>query len=121
MVHTQAGDFNIGELSDAVDSEERNNLAVRAWLTHAVDRKTIAFAAIVAHATSLADCFKKYGIEAGVVSAETESDVRKKLIARLNDPSDDLKVLTNVGVLTEGTDIPIVSCILHARPTKSQL
>lgn len=120
-VHTQRGDFVVGELSNAVNTPERNALAVAAWKQHATGRKTIAFTVDVQHAHDLAVMFAGDGIPAVPLSAKTPTDERAAVIQRLGDPADALMVCPNVGIMSEGTDIPLVSCILHTRPTKSGL
>lgn len=118
-VHTLAGDFNVGELGDAVNSDERNRLAVAAWHEHASGRKTIAFCANVGHAHSLAEEFRKTGVTAEAVDGTTPTEERRQLLKDFS--AGKIEVLTNFGILTEGFDEPNVRCILHARPTKSSL
>jgi superfamily II DNA or RNA helicase len=118
-VSTQAGDFAIGELADAVDNEDRNALAVKGWLEHARGRKTIAFCVNVQHAVDLAEQFRKEGVKAMPISGVTETTERRRLLKAFHDGKID--VLTNCNILTEGFDEPNVQCILHARPTKSSI
>lgn len=117
QVRTQRGDFNQRELADAVNNEYRNGLAVDAWHKKAHLRQTIAFTVDVQHAHDVAAAFLQRGIRAAAVSGETPKDERRRL---LNDyRRGQLDVLTNCMVLTEGTDLPMASCILHMKPTKS--
>lgn len=118
-VHTQAGDFAVGELADAINTEERNRLVVKGWGDYAHDRPTIAFCADVKHAKGLADTYIGYGIRAAAIYGELPSDDRKRILREFK--MGDLQVLTNCNILTEGFDEPKVSCIVHARPTKSSL
>lgn len=116
-VRTNRGDFNQRELADAVNNEHRNGLAVDAWHKHAHLRPTLAFTVDVQHAHDLAGAFRAKGIRAAAISGETPKDERRAL---LNDfKRGQLDVLTNCMILTEGTDLPLTSCILHAKPTKS--
>lgn len=116
-VRTNRGDFNQRELADAVNNAHRNGLAVDAWHKYAHQRQTIAFTVDVQHAHDLADCFRQRGITAAAVSGETPKDYRRQLLADFR--RGDLQLLSNCMVLTEGTDLPMASCILHAKPTKS--
>lgn len=116
-VRTQRGDFNQRELADAVNNPHRNGLAVDAWHKYAHERQTIAFTVDVQHAHDLAQAFADKGIRAAAVSGVTPKDQRRAI---LNDfRRGHLDVLTNCMILTEGTDLPMTSCILHAKPTKS--
>ena len=71
----------------------------------------------VKHCKELAADFKAAGVPAAHVDGNTPADERKELYAAL--ASGDIKVLTSVGVLTAGFDLPAVSCIIMARPTAS--
>lgn len=116
-VRTSRGDFQQNQLADTVNTEARNKLAVAAWQDHAAGRSTLAFTVDVAHAHSLAETFMAAGIEARAISGETPKDERRATLAAFS--RGQIPVITNCMVLTEGTDLPIASCILHAKPTKS--
>lgn len=116
-VHTAHGEFNQRELEDAVNTSQRNKLAVAAWQEHAAGRSTLAFTVGVKHAHEMADAFRKAGITARAVSGETPKEERKATLAAYT--RGEIQVLTNAMVFTEGTDLPRTSCILNAKPTKS--
>lgn len=116
-VRTNRGDFNQRELADAVNNGHRNGLAVDAWHKYAHQRQTLAFTVDVQHAHDLAAAFAAKGVRAAAVSALTPKDDRRQLLADFRAGSID--VITNCMILTEGTDLPMASCILHAKPTKS--
>jgi ATP-dependent helicase IRC3 len=111
------GDFNQKQLADAVNNDIRNKLAVAGWLEHAADRSTIAFTVDVAHAHALAAEFCRQGIKARAVSGETPKEERRDTLRAFT--AGEVQVITNCMVLTEGTDLPLTGCILHAKPTKS--
>lgn len=116
-VRTTHGDFNQKDLAQAVNTENRNLTALAAWREHAEHRSTIAFTVDVAHAHALAEVFTKAGYSAEAVSGETPKDDRRRILRQFQDGQ--LEVVTNCMVLTEGTDLPRASCILHTKPTKS--
>lgn len=116
-VRVNRGEFNQRDLADAVNNELRNQKAVAAWREYADGRPTIAFTVDVAHAHALAAEFDKAGYRAAAVSGETPKDERRAILDRFMNGG--LDILANCMVLTEGTDLPIASCILHAKPTKS--
>ncbi len=118
-VKTVQGDFAVKQLAETVNTPQRNDQIVKAWLEHAPDRKTIAFTVDIAHAHDLARTFSDAGVKAAALSGETPKEVRRELLRRF--ASGELQVLTNCNVLTEGFDEPSVNCIVHARPTKSSL
>jgi superfamily II DNA or RNA helicase len=57
------------------------------------------------------------GIQAEHLDAHSEDEDRSDVLERFR--SGETKVLCNVGLYTEGTDIPEIECIVLARPTKS--
>lgn len=118
-VSTLAGDFNQGELADCVNTEDRNKLAVKAWLEHAHGRQTIAFCASVAHAHDLAREFREQGIRAIGVSGVTPPQERRDILRMFN--TGRVTVLANCQLLTEGFDEPNIQCVLHTKPTKSSI
>lgn len=116
-VRITAGEFNQKDLANTVNTDQRNKLAVAAWREHAEKLPTIAFTVDVAHAHALADEFRAQGYTAQAVSGETPKDERRELLEAYSNGLID--VVTNCMVLTEGTDLPLTRCILHAKPTKS--
>lgn len=118
-VKTSNGDYQIGDLSAAVNIEPRNRLAVETYRELAHNKKTIAFCVDVAHAEDLAASFNSSGIPAGVIHGKLSTEDRAQVLADFR--ANKISVLTNCMVLTEGFDEPSVECIILARPTKSQL
>lgn len=118
-VRVNRGDFNQGDLQKAVNVEDRNRLTVAGWLKFATGRPTIAFTAGVQHAHDLAAVYRAEGVPAAAVSGETPKDERRQILDDYRNGR--LTVLTNDSVFTEGTDLPLTSCVLMAKPTKSAL
>ena len=87
------------------------------WHRLAERRKTVVFATSVAHAIHLKDEFVKSGVRPSISTAQTPKDERDEILKRLS--RGDLELVTNCMVLTEGWDMPDVSCCVLARPTKS--
>ena len=65
----------------------------------------------------MADKFNAAGIPSIAVSAGTAKQVRSQAIRDYDAGA--IKVLCNVGIYTEGVDLPTASCIHQIRPTKS--
>lgn len=118
-VKRTAGDFNLGELSVAVDTRERNNRIAEKYLEYAKDRQAIAFCVDIDHAYNLRDIFREKGVQCEtVVSDEERCPNRAELVSEFK--NNRIQVLTNVNILTEGFDYPDIGCILMARPTQSE-
>ena len=113
------GDFQLGDLSRAVNTEEINEITVRAWMERAAGRKsTLVFCVDLAHVSDLTAAFRRHGIDARFVTGDTHKRIRSDRLESFK--SGEFPVLLNCGVFTEGTDIPNIDCILLARPTKSR-
>ena len=116
---TASGDFQLGDLSKAVNTEETNEVTVHAWLARASNRKsTLVFCVDLAHVSDLTAKFRRHGIEAQYVTGDTPKQVRSERLDAFR--NQEFPVLVNCGVFTEGTDIPNIDCVLLARPTRSR-
>ena len=113
------GDFQPGELSQAVNTDQINEITVKSWRTKAEGRKsTLVFCVDLAHVAGLTNKFREHGIEAQFVTGETPKAERSARLDAFRQGQ--FPVLLNCGVFTEGTDIPNIDCVLIARPTKSR-
>lgn len=86
---------------------------VDAWSEHAPDRKTLVFAANIPAATLFRDQFRAEGVAAELVTGDMDAAERRDVLLRYK--LGKIKVLCNVGVLTEGFDDPSTSCVIIAR------
>jgi superfamily II DNA or RNA helicase len=114
-VKTSMGDYNTKQLEPRVT--EIIGKVVDHYEEHAEGRKTLAFAVNVAHAEALAEQFNARGINAGFVSHHDTFDERQTKLALFRRGA--IRVMCNVEVLTKGFDLPDVTCLILARPTKS--
>jgi len=116
-VKTTAGDYNIGQLARAVNTEARNYTAFKHWAEVARERRTIVFCVDVQHAKDVAEIFRSNHIAAESIDGTMPRDKREGVMRRFS--SGTTQILTNVDVATEGFDIPAVGCVLMLRPTQS--
>jgi len=118
-VETNNGDFIASQLEDAINTPTRNATVVKSYLEFAKDKKAIVFAAGIEHAQALATAFRSSKISVRVVIGTTPDDERKTILSDFS--SGKIKIIVNVGVLTEGFDEPSIGAIILARPTRSNL
>lgn len=118
-VKTRMGDYQASDLSDAVNIEERNIAAVKAYIALASGRQAICFCVDVAHSKAMLAQFANYGVSAACILGEDDNEDRRKAVSDFK--AGRVEVLVNCMVLTEGFDHAATSCIVMARPTKSQL
>lgn len=88
------------------------------WLTHAPNRPTLGFGVTVDQCRNVSEAFNALGVRSEVLCDETDDDDREDMLRRFRLGL--LPRIENVGVLTEGTDIPICSCIQIYRPIASR-
>ena len=113
------GDFQTGQLSRAVNTDQSNEITVKAWLSEAGTRQsTLVFCVDIKHVTSLTSTFRNHGIDARYITGATKKSIRGERLDSFK--RREFPVLLNCGVFTEGTDIPNIDCVLLARPTKSR-
>lgn len=120
-IKKNSNDFEIRSLSKAVNVRETNDLVCNAWRyqsqTHNT-KSTLAFCVDIDHVKSLSKAFRERGIHSEYLTAQTSSINRANILKDFKEGK--FPVLINCGILTEGTDIPNIDCILLVRPTKSQ-
>lgn len=117
-VKSTAGDFTDNSLGDAMSASSARDVIPQAWRKYADGRPTILFAPNIASCKDLAEGLRDAGVTTEVVFGTTRSDERAAVYERVKTGA--TSVLASVGVLTEGFDIPAISCAILARPTKSR-
>jgi superfamily II DNA or RNA helicase len=97
-VGKKAGDFKIKELSEAVDSLQRNALIVQKYQQYTPERQGIAFCVDVEHAYNLRDAFRRTGISCEtIVSDESRCPNRSELVKAFK--NGEVTIITNVTIL----------------------
>lgn len=125
-VSKRTGDYDDTDLGRVLDTDSAREHIVRKWLEivgpgtedggpHG--RFTASFSPTVESAEHLCAEFERAGVRAGFVSGATKKTERKRVLDAYQ--RGEIRVLCNVGVLTEGWDAPHTACVLMARPTKS--
>ena len=119
VVGSVAGDLNQGELAIAMERDKVMHGVAEALLSEAHNRRTLVFTSSVKHAYGLADILnaRKAG-SAQAIDGKTPKETRKRIIADYR--AGNIQYLCNVGIATEGFDVPNIECVAIARPTKSR-
>lgn len=118
-VKTKAGgDFADGDLGDTMEASSASTIIPQAWRKYADGQPSILFAPTISSAQQLTDGLIAAGIRAEAVFGHTPSHERNAVYDRIRNGQ--TQILASVGVLTEGFDIPAISCAIMARPTKSK-
>ena len=77
----------------------------------------LLYASSLSQAGAQCEAFRDAGIAAIVIDGETDKGIRRQAFRDLGDGS--LKVLLNVDIAGEGTDVPSVTGVIVARKTRS--
>jgi len=113
------GDYQADALGEALEHAAAPQHVLAAYQAHAAGRTAVVFVPTVALAHRMASVFRAGGIPAEALDGTTRSEQRHAILERLQ--TGQTRVLANVAVLTEGVDVPSVSCIVMATPTRSQV
>jgi hypothetical protein len=81
--------------------------------------RALGFCVSIAHAEFMADRFTKWDLPSQAVSANTDSETRRKALTDLQNGA--LRALFAVDLFNEGVDLPSVDTLLFLRPTESAL
>jgi DNA repair protein RadD len=115
-VETRVGDYVESQLAERMDRANLVGDIISHWHRYGEKRKTVCFAVNVQHSLHIRDEFIKSGVSAAHVDGTMPKTERDAVLARL--ASGDISIIANCMVLTEGWDMPEVSCCILARPTR---
>jgi DNA repair protein RadD len=116
-VHTRGGDYAQEELEDRLDKSKITGCAVDHYKRICPGMPAIAFCVSIKHAAHVAEQFNAAGIPAASIDGTMQMSVRDSRIKDLGGGR--LKVLTSCEIVSEGTDIPVVTTAILLRPTQS--
>jgi superfamily II DNA or RNA helicase len=114
-VRKVAGDYSSKGLGDAIEDSMAPKKIVEALREHAAGRQTLLFAPLVHTAEVIRDALREGGFTAELVHGGTPAEERRRLLQAYRDGT--VQILCNAMVFTEGTDLPMTSCVVIARPT----
>ena len=112
-----AGDYNAAELEGVMNTPKLVGDVVEHWLAHGGNRRTVVFATSIGHSAALNQAFLRAGVASEHVDATTPSIDREAIFARFR--TGHTQVLCNCQLASYGFDLPELSCIVLARPTRS--
>jgi len=116
-VKTTAGDYNKGQLAEAIDKPTITGDAVKHYHRLLSGKRAVVFCVSVAHAEHVAESFTLTGVRAESLDGTLSPDERAARIKRFTDGV--TLVLTSCDVISEGFDLPAIEAAILLRPTKS--
>lgn len=118
-VKTTAGDYQQDELARRMDKSELIGDVVDHWQRLANGRRTVVFAASVDHSRHIAERFVAAGVKAEHADGAMPNAQRDAVLARFT--SGETTVVCNCDLISEGYDLPAISCVDLVRPTQSSV
>jgi superfamily II DNA or RNA helicase len=115
-VRIVAGEYRKEDLGEALVQSLAPKRIAEAYREHAADRPGIVFAPTVASAEAIMEALRGEGFTAELVHGGTPPDERREIIGRYR--RRETQILCNCSVFTEGTDLPLTSCVVIARKTR---
>lgn len=109
------GDFSEKALGEAIEGSMAPGAVARSYVEHAVGRQGILFAPTVSSAEVFAAALAELGVKVETIHGKLGTEERKAMLQRFRDGT--TTILSSVGVLTEGTDLPMAEVAIMCRPT----
>lgn len=116
-VKKTGGDYNDKALSDLLDNAKYLADLHREWEKHAYGKKTVVFAITIEHSKHIVAEYLSKGVPAAHIDGSTPDEERSRILKDF--ASGKYMILSNVGIVTEGFDVPAIECVQLTRPTES--
>jgi len=118
-IQTRCGDLAQGDLASVMEVEKTLQGYVGAAIKIIGGRRTIMFTVSVKQAEMCCNIFNRHKQGcAEWICGTTPKEERQRILRQFN--GGPTQIVCNVGVLTEGVDVPATEVICMARPTKSR-
>ncbi len=117
-LRTMAGDVDAGSVAAEIMRSGLLHEAANTLAELSEGERTVAFLPTVASSQAFVAELEARGVHAIHVDASTPEQHRDEAVAQFVDGS--VKVLSNVGIFTEGWDCPAASVVALLNPTKSR-
>lgn len=111
------GDYNTEQLAGVMNKPKLTGDAVNQYREVCYGKPAVAWCVNVAHAQAVADAFNASGIPAAMLCGEHDTPYRDEVLRKL--ATGEIMVVTFVGLLVEGVDVPEIACVILLRPTMS--
>jgi DNA repair protein RadD len=115
---TASGDYSPAKLSEAASKSTITGDVVRDYLRFAPGKRGVTFCVNHREAEDQTAAFQQAGVPAEMITDKTPDDWRFQVMADLRTGL--VKQVTNVDILGEGVDVPVLEVVSLARPTESE-
>jgi len=114
-----AVDYREKELAEAMEAVGAFEIVAKAVMSELPDSKGVIFAPTVASSKHLTQIMNDLGATCGHIDGTMDKNSRKKIISDFRE--DRIRWLCNVGIVSEGFDVPMTDTVVLARPTRSRI
>lgn len=112
----QNGDYSSQSMDEAISHQIYGHI-VQQYQRLANGKQAVVYCHSIESAKKVTEQFTQAGIIAAEIDGNTDTKVRNQLVQKFR--SQELTILANVNLFTEGVDLPNVDCVIMARPTSS--
>lgn len=110
------GNYTAESMQEAMSTKIFGHI-VKQYKRIANGKQAVVYTYSVDSAIKIATEFNSAGISAIEVDGTTSKEKRDRAVRKFRDQ--EIKILVNVNLFTEGVDLPNVDCVIMARPTAS--
>lgn len=112
---TKGRDWDQDQVADILSESTEDVVAT--WLSNWSNRPTVVFASNTKQSKMVCEEFRSKGVAAEHIDGTTKDSVRKSIMHRVK--TGKTRVLCNCGIVIEGFDAPLISCVMLLIATKS--
>jgi superfamily II DNA or RNA helicase len=112
-VNMSKGDYE----NEALGVAMGNAPLIESYFEHCKGMCGAVFAVNIEHSLKIVDQYNAAGVPAAHLDANTPTEKRKQLLKNFKEGK--IRIISNVGIITEGFDFPNMEFVQLARPTKS--
>jgi len=112
-------DYREAELAEAMESAGAFDMVAKTIASELAERKGAVFCPTVASSKHLAQIMNDLGLATGHLDGTMDKTTRARLDADFR--AGRIRWLCNVGIISEGYDLPDIDTVVLARPTRSRI
>ena len=116
-LRTVAGDYVVTDLEKLMNERAIYGNVIQTYRKLADGELSICYCVSVRHAAETALAFNQAGIRSEAISGQTPNGERQRIMGAFR--RGEIRVLCNVGIISEGVSIDEVTCCMLLRPTES--
>ena len=117
-VRKVGSDFDMNAVDQIMNQRPINGAVVDQWLEKGENRQTVVFCSTVQHAEAVTEAFQDRDVKAATITGQLSHMERNSILERY--ANNEINVIVNVQVLTEGWDHPPTSGGVLLRPSSAK-